>query len=200
MMEGKSNEEIACGIAKCYASQRILLSHTHHRYRAERELHMPTPTIRIAVNADDDRLVEAIIDQQEYERELHDTRLPGAQIGRSYLEYLKTKVAAGNGALLVAELNGAFVGYAACWIEHDNNVAETEDSNHFGYVADTYIVPQLRGRGLVASLLESAEQCIRQNHVSRIRIAGLANNQSALRAYAKYGFGNYEIVMEKRLR
>jgi ribosomal protein S18 acetylase RimI-like enzyme len=139
----------------------------HRRHRAERERHMPTSTVRIAVNADDDRLVEAIIDQQEYERELHDTRLPGAQIGPSYLKYLKTKVAATNGALLVAELNGAFVGYAACWIEHDNNVVETEDSNQFGYVSDTYIVPQLRGRGLVASLLEAAEQCIRQNHELR---------------------------------
>src|SRR4029077_11670192 len=148
------------------------------------------PRIRVAINADDDRLVEAIINQQEYERALHDTRLPGVQIGRAYLEYLKTKVAAGSSALLVAELNGVFAGYAACWIEHDNNVAETEDSNHFGYVADTYIVPQLRGHGLVASLLEAAERWIRQNNVPRMRITGLANNQSALRAYAKYGFGN----------
>jgi hypothetical protein len=33
-----------------------------------------------------------------------------------------------------------------------------------------------------------------------MRIAGLADNQSALRAYLKYGFDQYEIVMEKRLR
>jgi len=161
---------------------------------------MLTPTIRVAVKADDDRLVEAIIDQQEFERELHDTRLPGGQIGRAYLEYLKQRVVAGNGALLVAELNGVFAGYAACWIEHDNNVAETDDSNHFGYVADTYIVPHLRGRHLVASLLEAVEQRIRKNDVSRMRITALANNHSALRAYLKFGFGQYEIVMEKRLR
>jgi ribosomal protein S18 acetylase RimI-like enzyme len=161
---------------------------------------MGTPTIRLAINADDDCLVEAIIDQQEYERALHDTRLPGVQIGRAYLEYLKTKVISSNGALLVAELNGAFAGYVACWIEHDSNVAETEDSNHFGYIADTYVVPDLRGRGLAASLLEAAERHIRQANVSRMRITGLADNRSALRAYLKYGFDQYEIVMEKRLR
>jgi hypothetical protein len=33
-------------------------------------------------------------------------------------------------------LNGVFAGYAACWIEHDDNIAETDDLNHFGYVAD----------------------------------------------------------------
>jgi ribosomal protein S18 acetylase RimI-like enzyme len=161
---------------------------------------MPAPTIRVAVKADDARLVEAIIDQQEYERAIHDTRLPGAQIGPAYLEYLKTKVATGKGALLISELNGEFAGYAACWIEHDNNVAETDESNHFGYVADTYIVPALRGCGLAASLLEAAEQCIRQNDISIMRITTLATNKSALRAYVKCGFSQYEIVMEKRLR
>ncbi len=161
---------------------------------------MQTPTIRVAVEADDDRLVEAIIDQQEYERDLHDTRLPGAHMGRAYLEYLKTKVAASKGALLIAELNSAFAGYAAWWIEHEINVAETDDSNRFGYVGDTYVVPDLRDCGLVVSLLEAAEQSIRRNAVSRMRITVLANNQSALRAYVKYGFAKYEIVMEKRLR
>jgi ribosomal protein S18 acetylase RimI-like enzyme len=161
---------------------------------------MPTPTIRFAVDRDDDRLVEAIIDQQEYERKLHDTRLPGAQMGRRYLEYLKTKVAGRNGGLFIAELDGAFAGYAACWIEYDNNVAETDDSNHYGYIADTYIVPSLRGQGLAASLLEAAERLIRQRNVSRMRITSLADNQSALRAYVKSGFSQYEILMEKRLR
>jgi ribosomal protein S18 acetylase RimI-like enzyme len=161
---------------------------------------MPAPIIRFAVEADDDRLVEAIFDQQEYERKLHDTRLPGAQIGRTYLEFLKRKVTSGNGGLLVAELHGAFAGYAACWIEHDYNIAETDDSNHYGYIADTYVVPSLRGHGLAASLLEAAERLIRQSNVSRMRITCLANNQSALRAYVKSGFSHYEILMEKRLR
>jgi ribosomal protein S18 acetylase RimI-like enzyme len=161
---------------------------------------MPTPTIRLAMDADDDRLIEAIIDQQEYERKLHDTRLPGAQIARAYLEYVKSKVAGSSGALFVAELNGTFAGYAACWMEHDNNVAETDDSNHFGYIADTYIVPDLRGRGLVAALLDAAERHLRQTNMSRLRITGLANNRSAIRAYLKHGFDEYEIVMEKRLR
>ena len=161
---------------------------------------MPTPTIRVTVDADNDRLVEAIIDQQEYERKLHDTRRPGAQMARPYLEYLKTKVASSNGSLLVAELDGAFAGYAACWIQHDNNVAETDDSNRYGYVADTYIVPDFRGQGLAASLLEAAERLLRQRNVSRMRITSLADNQSALRAYIKSGFSQYEIVMEKRVR
>jgi ribosomal protein S18 acetylase RimI-like enzyme len=161
---------------------------------------MPKPSIRLARDADDDRLIEAIIDQQEYERKLHETRLPGAQIGRAYLKYLKAKIASSNGALFIVELSDVFVGYAACWIEYDDNVTETDDSNHFGYIADTYVVPDLRGRGLVAYLLDAAERHIRNSDVSRMRIRALADNRSALRAYIKYGFRQYEIVKEKRLR
>jgi ribosomal protein S18 acetylase RimI-like enzyme len=138
--------------------------------RTHCELHMPKPSIRSALNADDDRLIGAIIDQQEYERKLHDTRLPGVQIGRAYLKYLKAKVASSNGALFIAELSDVFVGYAACWIEHDKNVTEADYSNHFGYVTDTYVVPDLRGRGLVAYLLEAAERHIRKSDVSRMGI------------------------------
>src|SRR6266700_3825591 len=109
------------------------------------ELQMAKPSIRLALDADNDRLVAAIIDQQDYERRLHDTRRPGIDMADSYLEYVKANVARGDGALLIAELDGAFAGYAACWIKHDNNVAETDDSNHFGYVADTYVVTEFRG-------------------------------------------------------
>ena len=48
---------------------------------------MPMPVIRLAIDADDDRLIEAVIDQQEYERKLHDTRLPGPEIARAYLKH-----------------------------------------------------------------------------------------------------------------
>jgi ribosomal protein S18 acetylase RimI-like enzyme len=97
-------------------------------------------------------------------------------------------------------LNGVFAGYAACWIENGGDIAETDDSNRFGYVADTYVVPEVRGRGVVSRLLETAESHIRLLGVSRMRIWTLANNTSAKRAYEAYGFEPYEVVMEKRLR
>jgi ribosomal protein S18 acetylase RimI-like enzyme len=105
-----------------------------------------------------------------------------------------------TGALLIAEVNGVFAGYAACWIEHDGNIAETDDSNHFGYVADTYVVPEFRGRGVVSRLLETAESHMREQGVLRMRIWTLANNTSAKRAYEAYGFEPYEVVIEKILR
>ncbi|HEY6257164.1 MAG TPA: GNAT family N-acetyltransferase [Xanthobacteraceae bacterium] len=156
--------------------------------------------VRPAIDADHDRLIEAVIDQQEYERKLHDSRRPGAEMAASYLDHVRERTARNDGAIFIAEFDGAFAGYAACWVEHECNVAETEDSNRFGYIADTYVIPRLRGRGMVASLLQAAEEHLGTMGVGRIRIGALAGNASALRAYAKHGFEAYEVVMEKRAR
>jgi ribosomal protein S18 acetylase RimI-like enzyme len=156
--------------------------------------------IRLATERDDGHLLKAVTDEQDYERALHDTRRPGVEIAESYLAHIRAKIAHNQGALLVAELNAVFAGYAACWMEHDGNIAETDDSNHFGYVADTYVVPEFRGRGVVSRLLETAVSHMRALSISRMRIWTLANNTSAKRAYEAYGFEPYEVVMEKILR
>jgi ribosomal protein S18 acetylase RimI-like enzyme len=157
-------------------------------------------SIRLATDHDRAHLLKAVTDEQDYERALHDSRRPGVEIAGSYLAHIRAKVAQNQGALLIAELNGVFAGYAVCWIEHDDNIAETDDSNHFGYVADTYVVPEFRGRGVVSRLLETAESHMRERGVARMRICTLANNMSAKRAYESYGFEPYEVVMEKMLR
>jgi GNAT superfamily N-acetyltransferase len=116
---------------------------------------------RPAIEADTDRLVEAVIDQQEYERKLHDSRLPGAEIAAAYLRHVGESAAQNDGAIWVAELDGVFAGYAACWVEHECNLAETADYNRFGDVADTYVIPKLRSRGVAAHLLQAAESHLR---------------------------------------
>lgn len=88
--------------------------------------------VRPATDGDSDRLVEAVIDEQEYERKLHDSRLPGAAIAVAYLRQIEESTAQNNGTIWVAELDGVFAGFAACWVEHECNVAETADSNRFG--------------------------------------------------------------------
>ena|SRR5215471_5683775 len=132
--------------------------------------------------------------------ESYDSRLPGAEIAAAYLRHLGESTAQNNGAIWVAELDGVFAGCAACWVVLECNVAETADSNRFGYVADTYVIPRLRGCGVAAHLLQAAESHLRAAGVARMRIAALADNASALRAYAKHGFESYEVVMEKRVR
>jgi hypothetical protein len=110
--------------------------------------------IRSAVPSDWSHLRRAVIELQEYERRLHLTRLPGEQIADAYLTWMQQQVAK-DGAVLVAEIKGAFVGFVAGWIEEEDHIAETPDSNRFGYISDI-CVPWSADRRSAASRVGKA--------------------------------------------
>jgi ribosomal protein S18 acetylase RimI-like enzyme len=145
-------------------------------------------------------VIAAEIDLQEYERTLHDTRVPGAPVMDAYFDRLQQEVAAQSGTILIAEDGGRFLGLVACVVVEDDAVQETADSNVHGYVTDIYVVPDRRGSGLAQALLRAAEDHLAPTGVSRVRINVLAANARARRAYEKYGFEPYEVMYEKRLR
>jgi len=153
-------------------------------------------TIRLATASDRPLLRGAIILLQDYERQLHATRLPGEQIADTYLAWIERR-AADNGALLVAEIQSIFAGFAAGWIEQDDNVAETVDSNRFGYISDICVMPAYRGQRIALRLINNLEQHLRRAGVTRLRIASLATNATARAAYQRAGFVPYEIIYEK---
>jgi ribosomal protein S18 acetylase RimI-like enzyme len=140
----------------------------------------------------------AIIELQEYERALHPTRLPGEAIADAYLTWLEHRTA-DQGIILVAHTGKEFAGFAACWVEHQDNIAETPDSNVFGYVSDLCVMPTFRGRRIARLLLAAAERHLAATGVTRLRIGALAANRAARRAYRRAGFTPYAILLEKPL-
>lgn len=155
--------------------------------------------IRAYRETDRAAVIAAEIDLQEYERTLHDTRLPGAAVMEAYFDRLQQVVAAQSGAILIAEDGGRFLGLVACIVARDDEVQETADSNVHGYITDIYVVPDRRGSGLAPALLGAAEDHLASTGISRVRINVLAANVMARRAYEKYGFEPYEVMYEKRL-
>jgi predicted N-acetyltransferase YhbS len=148
--------------------------------------------IRPATTADRAHLRQAIVELQEHERRLHCSRLPGEQIADAYLAWIESQTMA-NGSLLVAEIEGRFAG----WIEDDDAIAETQDSNRFAYVSDIFVASLYRGRGIAGRLLGAIERELARPGIARLRIATLAANTSARRAYQRAEFSKYEIVYEK---
>ena len=55
--------------------------------------------IRLATDQDGAHLLKAVTDEQDYERALHDTRRPGAEIAESYLAHIKAKITQNQGAV-----------------------------------------------------------------------------------------------------
>ncbi|MBM3619488.1 MAG: GNAT family N-acetyltransferase [Alphaproteobacteria bacterium] len=155
--------------------------------------------LRDATLEDRPFLLDAIAALNDHERALHDTRLPGAEIAEAYFNKIHGKIATDHGCIVVAFDGDQRVGYMACRIETDDAPAETADSNVFGYISDVFVVPALRGRDIAALLVAEAERRVRPHGVTRLRLGSLANNDQAIRAYRKAGFGDYEVVLEKRL-
>ena len=156
-------------------------------------------TIRSASPTDLVDLRQAVVELQEYERDLHATRLPGEQIADAYLAWLMQQAQKG-GAILVAEISGTFTGFVAGWVVEDDNIAETTDSNRTGYVSDACVMPAYRGRRIASKLLSAIERHLAGPGITRVRIASLAANASAQMAYQRAGYEPYEIVYEKRLQ
>lgn len=152
--------------------------------------------IRPATPTDRPNLRQAIIELQEYERLRHPTRLPGEQITDAYLAWIETETA-GSGAILVAERGGDFLGFVAGWVEQTTNIAETADSNRFGYISDVCVLPPFRGQRVATQLLDGIGQYLHAAGVQRLRIASLATNASARASYEHAGFIPYEVVYEK---
>ena len=154
--------------------------------------------IRDAEPRDHAAIVAAIAELQDYERRLSDTRLPGAEVAAAYFERLSAQAQA-QGALLVAECEGAFAGFAVGWVEQDDEICETADSNRFGYVSDICVLEAFRGRRVSLALLAALEARLRRSGVTRLRLNFLAGNRSAQAAYERAGYAPYEVRYEKRI-
>jgi ribosomal protein S18 acetylase RimI-like enzyme len=133
---------------------------------------------------------------QEFERRLHETRLPGEEVADAYLDWM-ARQASESGAVLVAEIDGMVIGFVAGWIERTDNIAETADSNRVGYISDICVLPSHRGQGIAGLLLDNISERLGEAGVTRIRIGSLASNRSAQVSYERAGFVAYEILYEK---
>ncbi len=155
--------------------------------------------IRPATPADRPWLVTAMAGISDHERTLHDSRRPGADCADAYLAQVEAAIAEHGGAILIATRCEARLGCIAFRVAHNDNAAETPDSNVFGYVSDLFVVEPERGHGLGGRLLAEAERHFRAAGLRRMRIGSLAANTAAVRTYRKFGFDDYEMVLEKRL-
>jgi ribosomal protein S18 acetylase RimI-like enzyme len=156
-------------------------------------------TIRAARPSDGPELRRAVVELQDHERRLHPSRLPGEQIADAYLAWIEKRAAERSGIVLVAEIDGAFAGFVAGWIEEESHICETPESNRFGYVSDICVLSAYRGRRIASRLLGAVERRLRDENVSCVKLFTLAANRAARASYERSGYAVYEVVYEKSL-
>jgi ribosomal protein S18 acetylase RimI-like enzyme len=94
------------------------------------------------------------------------------------------------GTHLVAELDGAVVGYARL-----RPPTPLPESAHVVEVNGLAVAPEARGRGVAAALLAAAEDRARGEGATKVTLRVLATNVVAQRVYERAGY-----VVEGRLR
>ena len=155
-------------------------------------------SIRSAERFDRADLRRAIVELQEHERRLHATRLPGETIADAYLAWMLAQ-AANGGAVFVAEVDGAFAGFAGGWVVEESHIAETPDSTASASFR-TFRLQRYRGRRIASQLVGVLEAHFAGAGVSRVRIGALAANRAARASYERSGFSPYEIIFEKAVK
>jgi ribosomal protein S18 acetylase RimI-like enzyme len=156
--------------------------------------------IRPCAPTDYDWVLQCMVDLQEHERALHDTRLPGLPHSRAYLAMLQDVLAENQGVMLIAEnAQGERLGLVAGYIADEPWPVETRDSTRYGYVSDIFVRPEARGRGLAQALLDAVAAHFRaaEPALTRLRVNALAVNAGARRCYEKAGFTPYEVTYER---
>ncbi len=155
--------------------------------------------IREYRDSDEAGLIALIRELQASEVVLYDRMKPVAQMGVWYVDLLKKKCAEDEGVILIAEENGAALGYAVILTRSVEDGTGDEVSYDYAYVVDLVVAESARRRGIGKLLLADCERRARDAGRDDLRITVLAANQGAHDLYRALGFDDLLINMRKAL-
>jgi ribosomal protein S18 acetylase RimI-like enzyme len=138
------------------------------------------------------------VELQDFERKI-DPRMPsGEQVADAYLELMHRRCREFDGAVLVAEVDRALVGFVTVWARFRSAEPDDDPSEH-GFVSDLVVTEAQRRRGIGRALLRAAEARAREAGAGALCLSVKAGNTAARSLYAAEGFVVSEILLEKRL-
>lgn len=155
--------------------------------------------IREYRESDQENLVGLIRELQASEVILYDRMKPVAQMGVWYVDLLKKKCAEDEGVILIAEENGAALGYAVILTRSAEDGTGDEVAYDYAYIIDLVVAKEARRRGIGKLLLADCERRAREAGRDDLRITVLAANQGAHDLYRALGFDDLLINMRKGL-
>lgn len=87
----------------------------------------------------------------------------------------------------VAKVDSQIVGFLFCNISRLSGYTY-EDSPLFGYIADTYVLPDFRNQGIAKKLCDFAVDWLRENEVKYVELKVLESNVAAHSFWSRCGF------------
>ena len=124
--------------------------------------------------------------------------LPGESMATSYLDHLLRECAECDGTILVAEVDGAVVGFATVLARVVSEELD-EPPGSYAIVTDLAVLESMRRRGIGAALLAESEKYAKAAGATELRIGVLSQNRPARDLYLAVGFTPYTETLSKRL-
>ena len=147
---------------------------------------------------DEPAILSFINGLQDYEAAFEPNRRIDPNFAVEHWRELQHRCAEKHGIMLIAELDGKAVGWA---FAHDQNAElfVVEPERRHGYLAELYLAPHARGKGLGRALIEGCEDWARGRGHKLLQVGALARNVRAIQAYEGAGYAAYGITMRRYL-
>ena len=156
-------------------------------------------TIRPARLPDDEAAIFAFLDGlQDHEAAFEPNRRRDPAWAAEHWRVALSRREELNGIMLIAEEDGAAVGWAFAHDETNELFVVEADRDH-GFIAELFVVPEARGKGLGRALIAACEDWARGRGHNLLLIGVLAKNARALRAYEGAGYSPYNMILRKYL-
>jgi ribosomal protein S18 acetylase RimI-like enzyme len=156
-------------------------------------------TIRDYRDGDAEAVIAIAKDLQAHELTIYDRLKPVDAIDADYLKVLWAEVNKRTGKFLVAEHEDTVAGYCTLLTNCDSCDDEIEVFYRYSFIGDIAVREAKRSLGIGKALLDECENIARAAGIKWLRLAVMADNLRARRFYARAGFGEHLIRLEKPL-
>lgn len=155
--------------------------------------------IRPYAEADIDAVIALMRDLAASELEIYGrTRPPEAWHAGDIADF-KNEIQKSRGEMLVAELDGAIVGYCNLHTHRDTQNDQDEIFYEYAHIGDLSVAAQYRSRGIGQQMMNHCEHIVRSAGIKWLRLNVLAANNRGRKFYADRGYKESLVTLEKAL-
>lgn len=143
-------------------------------------------------------LRELVLALHETIRPLQPDLPPGREIIDGYFAALLARVEQTRGAIFVAEEDARLIGHAILYGLVEPSDAD-ERREKYTYLAELFVRPRHRGRGIGRELVERAESYARRLGAYKLELAVTSKNETGAAFYRNLGYETRVLIMSKRM-